>query len=57
MLSFLEIVQASPSKAPETAKPKKDDSLSSFTSDEEAKPCKYRIPLLIIYSPKHIKES
>ena len=57
MIILLEIVQASPSKAPETAKPKKDDSLSSFTSDEEAKPCKYRTPLLILYSPKHIKES
>jgi hypothetical protein len=35
------VIQPSPHKKAEVAKPKKDESLSSFTSDDEAKPCKY----------------
>lgn len=37
------VIQPSPHKKAEAAKPKKDESLSSFTSDDEQKPCKYNL--------------
>lgn len=40
MRHFTEPVQPSSGKKIEVAKHKKEDSLSSFTSDDEAKPCK-----------------
>jgi hypothetical protein len=41
------VIQPSPHKKVEVAKPKKDESLSSFTSDDEAKPGKYTCGAII----------